>query len=368
MKNLLLVFVASFAVSSTNAQCSPDGCMYMDAYLVDPNGTNNYDIDGVGGAESDDEFYQICNSCGGSVNISGWTVNDITSTLSYTFPGGTTVAGGSCVVLVLGWDGGGLPSGYYNQGAGGGALNNGGDTWYIGDGGSNYCSYCYSGGCPCSTSGNPGGTNQGATCTVEQDGCPTIWNGSAYVIAPGCTFSALPIELLDFQITAVSGNAKAKWKTASEIDNDYFTLERSSTNNRDWQVIQTVTSAGNSNTIREYEATDESVERGNTYYYRLKQTDLNGDFSYSSVKTIVFVESSLTVSEARYSETDILFNISNNSDAFEYTIIDLEGRVVMNSISFENEILLNKNDFESGLYFINVINGYKSISRKFVIQ
>jgi hypothetical protein len=86
--------------------------------------------------------------------------------------------------------------------------------------------------------------------------------------------SPLPIELLNFN--AVCNNAKiiVSWSTASETNNDYFTIE-SSIDGITWETIATVSGAGNSNTALSYSFTDDNPISG-TSYCRLKQTDYNG--------------------------------------------------------------------------------------------
>ncbi len=95
----------------------------------------------------------------------------------------------------------------------------------------------------------------------------------------------LPIRLLNFDATFhTSGSVYLDWQTASELQNDYFTVERSLDGN-DWEHIQIVDGAGNSSTLLYYFATDETPYSG-TSYYRIKQTDFDGHFDYSPVKSV----------------------------------------------------------------------------------
>ncbi|MGD0709595.1 MAG: hypothetical protein ABR968_00280 [Bacteroidales bacterium] len=90
----------------------------------------------------------------------------------------------------------------------------------------------------------------------------------------------LPIELLSFNALPSNGSVLLKWVTASETNNDYFTIERSA-NGMDFSTAGTVAGAGNSNNLKEYSFTDENPF--STIYYRLKQTDFNGAFTYSDI-------------------------------------------------------------------------------------
>jgi hypothetical protein len=88
----------------------------------------------------------------------------------------------------------------------------------------------------------------------------------------------LPIELLSFVPEIKTDRITLNWTTGSEINNDYFTLERS----RDlygWEVLGFVEGAGNSSTPLSYSFSDLRPLDG-LAYYRLKQTDFDGAFKY----------------------------------------------------------------------------------------
>ncbi|MBI4647878.1 MAG: T9SS type A sorting domain-containing protein, partial [Bacteroidia bacterium] len=110
--------------------------------------------------------------------------------------------------------------------------------------------------------------------------------------------NALPIELLSFDAVFNGSAVELTWTTASEINNDYFTIERSDGTMDDWNIVGTVKGAGNSSTLRNYEFTDQPETRlvvseaeltqnpETVLYYRLKQTDFDGRFKYSSVVSV----------------------------------------------------------------------------------
>ena len=101
----------------------------------------------------------------------------------------------------------------------------------------------------------------------------------------GGTEFPLPIELLFFNVQLGDNNdVQVKWQTATETNNDYFTLQRSK-NGVEWENINTIAGAGNSNMILNYVANDYKPYEG-VSYYRLKQTDFDGQFSFSKIKSI----------------------------------------------------------------------------------
>ncbi|MDD2982911.1 MAG: T9SS type A sorting domain-containing protein [Crocinitomicaceae bacterium] len=100
----------------------------------------------------------------------------------------------------------------------------------------------------------------------------------------------LPIELLYFDAIPHVTSVTLNWKTGSERNNDYFTVERS-VNGMEWFEIGRVKGAGSSSTALNYEFFDESPLEGISYY-RLKQTDYDGEFVYSAPKSVNFIKSS----------------------------------------------------------------------------
>jgi len=94
----------------------------------------------------------------------------------------------------------------------------------------------------------------------------------------------LPIELLSFSGSVTEGRSRLEWVTASETNNDFFTLERS-VDGRTWQVIGIINSKaqnGFSTHPIHYLFFDENPLPG-INYYRLKQTDFDGSYSYSPI-------------------------------------------------------------------------------------
>ena len=83
----------------------------------------------------------------------------------------------------------------------------------------------------------------------------------------------LPVELTEFSGECKDGNISLTWTTASEINNDYFIVEKSE-NMKDFSFVSKITGSGNSNTVNSYSTTDYSDLQST--YYRLTQTDFDG--------------------------------------------------------------------------------------------
>jgi hypothetical protein len=109
---------------------------------------------------------------------------------------------------------------------------------------------------------------------------------------------SLPIQLVSFTATKVGEYVQLKWITASEINNDYFTIERS-TDGENFQEIQFEKGAGNSNQVLTYMRYDESPKKGYNYY-RLKQTDFDGREERFNVEVVKFDSGSNQKSKEEY--------------------------------------------------------------------
>ena len=96
--------------------------------------------------------------------------------------------------------------------------------------------------------------------------------------------SVLPIRLAHFYARAGNSQAFLSWRTATETGNDYFSVERSA-DGRSFAEIGRVAGAGTSFEPRDYAFTDEHPLPG-INYYRLRQTDFDGTYSYSHVVTV----------------------------------------------------------------------------------
>lgn len=95
---------------------------------------------------------------------------------------------------------------------------------------------------------------------------------------------ALPIELVSFTGQKSGQNNELKWTTASELNNDYFTIEKT-LDGTNFEVVGIENGAGNSNQYLDYSLIDYDV-RNVLNYYRLKQTDFDGKYDFSELISI----------------------------------------------------------------------------------
>lgn len=119
----------------------------------------------------------------------------------------------------------------------------------------------------------------------------------------------LPIELSDFKVELNENIVDIIWSTATEVNNEYFIVERS-TDGFHFESIKTIPGSGNSSELIEYIAEDEYPQTGNNYY-RIKQVDYDGQFSYSEVKSI-YITNTL--------ENNLSFNIRPNPSNGKFSV------------------------------------------------
>jgi hypothetical protein len=112
---------------------------------------------------------------------------------------------------------------------------------------------------------------------------------SEFAIARKQSASSLPIQLLEFKVEkTITGKVNIKWTTATEINNAFFTVERSH-NGIHFEILDIIQGAGNSASTLHYKTTDPNPMRG-INYYRLKQTDFDGKFTYSNIVSLHYQE------------------------------------------------------------------------------
>ncbi len=168
--------------------------------------------------------------------------------------------------------------------------------------------------------------------------------------------TVLPVDLIFFDATIAEEEVILTWSTATELDNDFFTIERSF-NGKDWEEILSIGGAGTTNQRQDYRITD-SFPLGGTSFYRLKQTDFNGEFTHSNAKSVTFkVKQRVSISP---NPSNGFLNIRVNQDLniLAITIIDLNGKKYPVALPglLNNQHRLNIKEYigENGVYFIQM--------------
>lgn len=184
----------------------------------------------------------------------------------------------------------------------------------------------------------------------------------------------LPIELARFVGECGNEGVSISWTTYSEINNDYFTLERSK-NGVDFEVVDVIAGAGNSNSPITYNVVDQQAY-GGTSYYRLKSTDYYGEEEYSQVVAVTCGTESTDFTLINAYEIDHLdllveFTARQNEN-YIVTLYDASGRLVFqeNGKAGEgmNRMRLPVGGIAKGIYIVDLQNETKRFSRKVLMK
>jgi hypothetical protein len=186
----------------------------------------------------------------------------------------------------------------------------------------------------------------------------------------------LPVELLSFNIYPVEKDNQVgvTWTTASESENDYFTVERSA-DGRIFQEVERVAAANTSNDRHSYTITDESPFAG-LLYYRLKQTDLDGNYKYLGVRSIELErEDEVVVSPnpLKDSKLNILVN-SSGDQPLEVHVMNLSGeelywgRYTADAIQNDHVTINLPSGIGAGMYVVQVFLNDRVYSSKIFVE
>jgi sugar lactone lactonase YvrE len=185
------------------------------------------------------------------------------------------------------------------------------------------------------------------------------------------TASPLPVELVSFTATVVTGKVSLNWATATEVNNAGFAVEKKA--GTIWNKIGYVEGNGNSNAPKQYSFTDNTS--AGKYQYRLKQIDRDGRFEYSNI-----VEATVALTAADYKlgqnypnpfnpTTTITFALKNTEHASitVYNMLGQEVATLFNGVANANELYLlsfDAKNLASGMYIYALRSASKNEVKK----
>lgn len=188
---------------------------------------------------------------------------------------------------------------------------------------------------------------------------------------------ALPVELISFSALYRNKSIELKWKTATEVDNYGFEIERSY-NQKEWSKIDFVAGQGTVNTPTDYTYTDKSFDlSAPVVSYRLRQLDRDGSYDYSEVVTVA-IESSPTISLRNFPNpfnpsTTISFNLKTN-DVVTLTVYNELGQAMERVLNNEalnagsHAISFNGDNLPSGTYMYELRTSAGTTINKMILS
>jgi len=179
-------------------------------------------------------------------------------------------------------------------------------------------------------------------------------------VAEGIAY--LPIELDFFTAVTENGRVKLDWRTLSELNCEYFTIERSE-DGKHFTPIARKTGGGTINIPKKYDYTDK-IDKNGIYYYRLKQTDYNGDYTYTEIISIAVnttIESVFVYPTFIDNNQEINIILPSSSEEFQIAIYNAIGKCVYKTNATDTKSTTISPDLPRGIYEL-IVNDSKNLS------
>lgn len=176
------------------------------------------------------------------------------------------------------------------------------------------------------------------------------------------------VEITELRAELIDRTAVLYFEVANQIDNALFTVEKS-TDMENWSDIGIIPGGGTINHSEVYEFTDSKLEEG-TAYYRIKMTDFQGNFTYS---TVCALEIKFTVNETSVYPIPASQNLSIKiTEEWEGTlfieVLDISGAVRYSNEHFNANDRIAIDHLTEGIYLLKITYGNKTELKKFIKQ
>ena len=195
-------------------------------------------------------------------------------------------------------------------------------------------------------------------------------NKSGLIFYPGNI--SLPVELVDQKVICTQKGALISWTTATEVNNDYFQIEKSK-DAKVWKNFDILKGTGNSNSLVHYEFLDNQLSE-NATYYRIKQVDYDGEYEYFPTLSILCNESTYAFEIIGYKFSGNHLDVSlktDDADNIKITLCDISGKKIasytvnnpdkgVNSIQQEVHVI-------NGVYILIVEQNNTRVSKKLIV-
>lgn len=232
-----------------------------------------------------------------------------------------------------------------------------------------YSQLGYFGGSSIKLIANPTGAYSSPNGNNGYVGQPIIWNNLLYMQMASIAYtnsgnlayidgSTLPITLLNFTAQKNGNTSLLQWKISNEINNAYFSVEHS-TNGINFATLGKIEGRGTVSTQQIYQFTDDKPLKG-LNFYRLKQVDIDGNFTYSNIVSVNFDNANGVFKIFPNPALDrVRLTLPVSTTTSFINVYDLGGKKVMvkqigSNISDES---LDVSALSSGLYQVTLVQG-----------
>ncbi|MEM7040248.1 MAG: T9SS type A sorting domain-containing protein, partial [Bacteroidota bacterium] len=192
----------------------------------------------------------------------------------------------------------------------------------------------------------------------------TFTQFSDFTLASVENAQPLPIELLTFEARKVGEEITLRWITNREVNSDHFVVERSR-DRINFTRIGEVQAQGNSSLPTTYEFPDRNLEAGvERYHYRLKMVDVDADFKYSEVRTVLLDGETELLIYPNPANAAFRVELLGTADEFEVEVVNALGQqVIRRAVMARVEI----SDLASGTYLVRVRQDGRVLAQEKVI-
>lgn len=180
-------------------------------------------------------------------------------------------------------------------------------------------------------------------------------------LSPGAVFSAttstaLPVKLIRWEASPVANKINLQWTTASEINSDYFIVERS-TDGIHFNSLATIHAAGSSQSEIGYSYDDANPVSGKSFY-RLKMVDIDGHSEYSAIRSILLntKESLVLLSNPVQNKLEFV-TAATGVTSNQWQIINASGQIIRKGLCSPGRTEIDVSTFPSGTYWLHIIVG-----------
>jgi hypothetical protein len=198
--------------------------------------------------------------------------------------------------------------------------------------------------------------------------------GVNFTVGSYRTLSILPVTWLEVNSESASDGNRITWKLAKEENNLLFEVHRSLNPQQDeWEKVGVVNSLGDTDSPREYQLTDFSASKFRDYYYRIRQVDFSGRWSWSSLTKVSFPKDMipmdrLVIYPNPYESGNLNLILPDFIDQTkaELTLQDSQGKIIFQSKFSESNLSNLATNLAPGLYLVRVISEGIELNGKLV--
>ena len=182
------------------------------------------------------------------------------------------------------------------------------------------------------------------------------------------TNANLPVELLYFHATCMGDAVQFEWATASETNNEYFTIERS-TDAVNYEEVARIQGAGTTSQRSDYSFMADNNSSSMTYY-RLRQTDIDGKYEiFTPVALQCSAEQATDIDPYPVPARDMVNIISNGENMSRVEVYTIQGSRIMSREAEGTRTQINVSTFAAGAYIVKVTTETGvTISRKLIVR